>query len=66
MSRINERAMKHESRVKQVMAKVKEMCKQAEEDQCVQPAAWEELEFMLNSYMKQEMFHGNVICSFIC
>ena len=52
MSRINERAMKRESHVKQVMAKVKEMCKQAEEDQCVQPAAWEELEEMLFHYVR--------------
>lgn len=52
MNRINEKQMKHESRIKQVIAKVQKMCKQAEEDQCVQPAMWEELEEMLFSYVK--------------
>lgn len=52
MNRINEKQMKRESRIKQVIAKVQKMCKQAEEDQCVQPAMWEELEEMLFSYVK--------------
>ena len=52
MSRINEKAMKRESHIKQIMDKVREMCKQAVEDQCVQPALEEELEAMLFSYVK--------------
>ena len=52
MNRINEKQMKRESRIKQVIAKFQKMCKQAEEDQCVQPAMWEELEEMLFSYVK--------------
>ena len=52
MSRIKQDKLKRESHINQVIAKVQKMCKQAEEDQCVQPAMWEELEFMLQSYVK--------------
>ena len=52
MARINEKAMKHENRIKRIMNKVREMCKQAQEDQCIQPALEEELEMMLNDYVK--------------
>ncbi len=52
MSRINEKAMKRESHIKQIMDKVHKMCKQAMEDLCVQPALEEELEELLYSYVK--------------
>lgn len=52
MSRINEKALKRESHIKQIMDKVHEMCKQAMEDLCVQPALEEELEELLFSYVK--------------
>ena len=52
MSRINEKAMKRESHIKQILDKVHEMCKQAEEDLCVQPALEEELEELLYHYVK--------------
>ena len=52
MSRVNDRSLKCESRIEQILAKVREMCKQAVEDQCVQPALEEELEMMLFRYVK--------------
>lgn len=52
MSHIKQDKLRHESRIKQVVAKVQKMCKQAKEDQCVQPAMREELEEMLFSYVK--------------
>ena len=52
MSRINEKALMRESHIKQILDKVHEMCKQAEEDLCVQPALEEELEELLYYYVK--------------
>jgi len=52
MSRINQKAIKRESHAEQIMDKVREMCKQAQEDLCVQPALWEELEYLVHCYVK--------------
>jgi hypothetical protein len=52
MNRANEKEMNRESHIKQIIAKVREICSHAIEDCCVQPAYLEELEEMLFCYVK--------------